>query len=108
MYNILNNILYRVVNSRSEIKNMFLTLAFLTAEGLLDICIFSRHKNLNLGARVDQSDVRLPFSLEQFYHNPIVETSRLTANPELQGQTSLEQDHNLSQSEHSITMGLDQ
>ena len=39
---------------------------------------------------MDQSDVRLPFSLEQFYHNPIVETSRLTANPELQGQTSLE------------------
>ena len=39
---------------------------------------------------MDQSDVRLPLSLEQFYHNPIVETSRLTANPELQGQTSLE------------------
>merc|ERR1719192_3229201 len=34
--------------------------------------------------------VRLPFSLEQFYDDPIVETSRLTANPELQGQTSLE------------------
>ena len=62
----------------------------------------------NIRPRVDQSDVRLPLSLEQFYHNPIVETSRLTANPELQGQTSLEQDHNLSQLEHSITMGLDQ
>ena len=69
-----------------------------------ELCLYGT----NHGPRVDQSDVRLPFSLEQFYHNPIVETSRLTANPELQGQTSLEQDHNLSQSEHSITMGLDQ
>ena len=34
--------------------------------------------------------VRLPFSLEQFYDNPLVEDARLTANPELKGQTSLE------------------
>merc|ERR1719400_2796167 len=34
--------------------------------------------------------VRLPFSLEQFYDNPTVEAGRLTANPGLEGQTSLE------------------
>jgi len=33
--------------------------------------------------------VRLPFSLEQFYENPVVESSRISANPELEGETSL-------------------
>ena len=34
--------------------------------------------------------IRLPFSLEQFYDNPIVEASRLSANPSLVGLSSLE------------------
>merc|ERR1711971_445825 len=34
--------------------------------------------------------IRLPFSLEQFYDNPMVEASRLSANPSLVGLSSLE------------------
>ena len=34
--------------------------------------------------------IRLPFSLQQFYDNPIVEASRLSANPSLVGLSSLE------------------
>merc|ERR1719427_586692 len=33
--------------------------------------------------------VRLPFSLEQFYDNPVVESSHVSANPQLEGETSL-------------------
>merc|ERR1711936_55117 len=34
--------------------------------------------------------IRLPFSLEQFFENPVVEDSRVSANPELIGKTSME------------------
>jgi len=34
--------------------------------------------------------IRLPFSLEQYYDNPVIDENRLTANPELQGMTSME------------------
>ena len=33
--------------------------------------------------------IRLPFSLEQFYDNPLIEADRLSANPELVGESSM-------------------
>jgi len=34
--------------------------------------------------------VRLPFSLEMYYLNPVIEYNALTANPQLYGKTALE------------------
>jgi len=34
--------------------------------------------------------IRLPFSLEQFFENPVVENSRVSSNPDLAGKTSMD------------------
>ena len=62
------------------------------------VVVVDRCKYFSMGSRVIWG-----LRAVSLWHKPPT-----TANPEFQGQTSLEQDHNLSQSEQSIWMSLDQ